>query len=411
MINEIETYLRSYLSFSDNRYHLPLSLFALLEHCWEECFDEVPYLSITSVVPGTAKTRVAEILKSLAPEGKATLESAITLAALYTEIEERKTVMLDEAEFLYNPRTEFRPVVNGGYRRGQYVTRKIGGTNVKFNIFCPKVFCTIGDVFESLRERCILVTMTKIREDGNRKEWDKATVEAEGSEIAQRISDAIRGKIEHIKDAYHQYHQKDPKLSFLPDDREVEIWKPLFALCQVFAPSRIPELIRSAVDISALKTMPIRSHTDLADEKRRAQELQYAEKLLCDAIAVMKGHEKMASSELIQRLRALDTSPWRSYRGTGISDDAAGFMLLASLLSRFGVGPKPIRVKPKSEPNSTVRGYTRQDLMAGAERAGVSIPGLKGRNPVTPSNEIPLAVPTGPDDKELQAASAASTFG
>jgi hypothetical protein len=319
--------------------------------------------------------------------------------------------MLDEAEFLYSPRTEFRPVVNGGYRRGQCVTRKIGGTNVKFNIFCPKVFCTIGDVYESLRERCILVTMTKIREDGNRKEWDKVTVEAEGSEIAQRISDAISDKMEYIKDAYHQYHQKYPKLSFLPDDREVEIWKPLFALCQVFAPSRIPELIRSAVDISALKTMPIRNHTDLADEKRKAQELQWAEKLLCDAIAVMSGQEKMGTSELIRRLRAPDTSPWRSYRGTGICDDTAGTMLMAGLLSHFAVEPKTIRLKPKSEPQSTAKGYILEDLIVGAERAGVPIPGLKGRNPVTQPNEILLAVPTDPDDKKLQAASAPEAAG
>jgi hypothetical protein len=44
VIAEAEAYLRSFLSFPDGKYFLPLALFAALEHCWNECFDEVPYL-------------------------------------------------------------------------------------------------------------------------------------------------------------------------------------------------------------------------------------------------------------------------------------------------------------------------------------------------------------------------------
>jgi hypothetical protein len=108
--------------------------------------------------------------------------------------------------------------------------------------------------------------------------------------------------------------------------------------------------------------------------------------LLTDAISVMAGAGKMATTELARRLRQLPTSPWRTYRGTGIIEDASGAMLMASLLRRFGVEPKTIRLKPKGEPNSTAKGYVLADLMAGSERAGLRLDAETGRNPVTQSS-------------------------
>jgi hypothetical protein len=58
VIKKVEDYLRSYLSFPDDRYFLPLALFAVLMQCWNECFDEVPYLSISASVKSAGKTRV-----------------------------------------------------------------------------------------------------------------------------------------------------------------------------------------------------------------------------------------------------------------------------------------------------------------------------------------------------------------
>jgi|GEM_PF-2121967 len=117
--------------------------------------------------------------------------------------------------------------------------------------------------------------------------------------------------------------------------------------------------------------------------RQETEETEYAERLLADAISAMDGNEKMATSELVQRLRSLPNSTWRAYRGSGITNDASGAMLLASLLKRFGVGPRTIRVRPKGEPNSTAKGYRLADLVAGAERAGLPLGGRKGRNPVT----------------------------
>ena len=396
VIGDAEAYLRSYLSFPDGKYFLPLALLAALEHCWDKCFDEVPYLSVGAAVKSAGKTRVLELLSFLAGEEKAVLvDGSITEAALYTEIGGGKTILIDESERLHNPSSSFRPILNGGYRRGQHVYRKNGGQNEKFSTYCPKVFSHIGDLYDSLRDRCIIVHMQRTI-GGGRKEYDRTVARAEGNAIGGRMEEAISARLEEIRKAYRQYQGMYPSLSFLRD-RDKEVWKPLFSLCQLLAPSRIPELERSAIDIATLKTLPIRRFDALAEEEKRSEEMEYGERLVTDAISVMDGHERMATSELVQGLRALHTSPWRTYRGSGITDDASGAMLLASLLKHFGVEPKTIRVRPKGEPNSTAKGYTRADLIAGAERGRVPLGDGKGRNPVT-SAAIAAGTARGPSE-------------
>jgi hypothetical protein len=377
MISKIEAYLRSYLSFPDDKYLLPLSLFAVLEHCWDECFDEVPYLSVSATVKSAGKTRVLELLSFLAGDEKAVLvDGSVTVAALYTEIDQKKVILIDESERLHNPHSQFRPILNGGYRRGQVVLRKIGGENVRFSIFCPKVFAQIGDLHDSLRDRCILVEMQRTM-SGNRREYVRQIAKEEGNAIASEIAVAVSKRIEEICDCYLNYHNLHSSLEFLPD-RDREIWKPLFTLCQVFAPERLSKLGPSAIDIATLKTLPIRRFEHLREAEEKARKLEYGERLLRDALTVVGHRDRITTAELVKGLRDIPTSPWRTYEGEGVTD-----ISLAAMLKLFGVDPRTIRVKPKSEPNSTAKGYYRADLLGGAKAASDDSTPEGCRNPVT----------------------------
>ena len=200
-----------------------------------------------------------------------------------------------------------------------------------------------------------------------------------------RLHEALSARVDDVRAAYRHDHELYRRLGFLRD-RDREIWLPLFSLCQVLAPDRIPELERSASDIAALKTAPARPFEALAEDERESEEMEYAVRLLADAIFVMAGTDKMETFELSSRLRELPTSPWRTYRGSGITADTSGAMVMASLLKRFGVEPRTIRVRPKGELNSTAKGYRLSDLMAGADGAGLRLDAETGRNPVTPSS-------------------------
>jgi hypothetical protein len=356
LLARAEVYLRSYLSFPDDRYLLPLSLFAVLEHCWQRCFDEVPYLCVSAAIKRSGKTRLLELLAFLAGEDNAIMvDGSITVAALYTEVDLGIVVLIDEAEGLQNPRSPFRPILNGGYRRGQTLMRKIGGQNVYFSIFGPKVFAVIGDVNDSLRDRCIIVEMQRTQSE-TRMDYVRQIAKEQGTEIAGEISRAVASAAGDIRDAYLNYHERYRSMSFL-FDRERELWKPLFAICQIFAPERIEELERCAADIAALKTSPIRRFELLKSEEENARKLEYAERLLSDALTVIGERDRITTTDLLAGLRAIHTAPWRSYERSGLTETS-----LAALLDLFHIGPKTIRIKPKSKPRSTAKGYFRADL-------------------------------------------------
>ena len=123
-------------------------------------------------------------------------------------------------------------------------------------------------------------------------------------------------------------------------------------------PERIHDLERSAADIAALKTKPVRRFEHLKAEEERVQKLEFSEWLLRDSLLVVGERDRITSAELVRGLREIPTSPWRSYEGTGVTE-----ISLASMLKLFEVEPKTIRFKPKSEPNSTAKGYFRDHFL------------------------------------------------
>jgi hypothetical protein len=77
--------------------------------------------------------------------------------------------------------------------------------------------------------------------------------------------------------------------------------------------------------------------------------------------------------EAIPALRDLPTGPWRAFRGEGLKPNIEGSMMLASLLEPFGVRPRTIRLRPKSQGanGSTAKGYVLADLIEAAQKTGV----------------------------------------
>lgn len=200
------------------------------------------------------------------------LDGDVTRAALYTEIETmERVILIDEAEKLQRTSSPFRPILNSGYRRGATVLRKIGGENEEFSIFCPKVMAQIGDVYSSLRDRCITIEMRRMQE-GPRKEFVQQVAKEEGRAIIEELSLTLPEYLDDIRNAYLNYHELYPKsLDFLQQGRDKEIWKPLFAICQVIAPERIPELSKSAIDIATFKTALSAVSATFAVRRRRCE--------------------------------------------------------------------------------------------------------------------------------------------
>jgi hypothetical protein len=370
ILKQIEAFLAAYVSFAESAYGFVIALWVAATHIWQT-FDAFPYLVVTSSTKRSGKTRVLELCSFVAANARSVAH--VSPAAMFHTIHTNKpTIFVDEAEAFSSPHSEFRPLLNTGYRRGQTVLRQNGGNTVEYETYCPKAFALIGDVYDTLRDRSIVLTM---RRGAPPQRFVFVVAQQDGAALRDMLHEIVESKSAEIYAAMVAFEG----LPYLTD-RDEEIWTPLFVICQILCPDRMDELVRAAVDMATAKTADAKKFTELAAQEKVAAEQEYSERLLLDMISIVGDRQHISTAELIPLLRAIPTSPWRKFRGAGLKDGIDGAMDIAALLSRFGVSPKTLRVAPKGAKNSTAKGYTRQALLDAAQEAGLAT----GRNVVTP---------------------------
>ena len=325
---------------------LVLALWTFATHLFD-CFDAFPYLAITSPTKRCGKTRLAEIIELLVLSGQRLVGA--TQATIFRTIQAHEleggtvTLIIDEAEVLAtkSDRSEaLREILNAGYRRGQFVPRcerKADGTFEvqRFGVYCPKVIVLIGNLRDTLADRCIPIGMRR-RKLGEQVERFFYTEASQGA-------DRIRGELE----AWAKSNRSEVKRHLRQDvefleDREAELWSPLFSVCAVAAPERLDHLKAIALKISGAKQ---------ADEPNDMGEL-----LLRDIRDVFeqRQQDRLSTREVLASLTAIEESPWATW-SRGMPLDARR---LARLLRPFGVMPHNLRL----DDNSVVKGYQLADF-------------------------------------------------
>lgn len=348
VIEEIEEFIGKYVTFPDDQYTLPLALWVVGSYCWPG-FDCFPYVVITSKTKRSGKTRLAELLSFMSSNPMNC--GSMTEATIFRSISQSKpTIFFDEAETLSKEdASAIRAVLNIGYRKGQSVPRVVGKEVIEFETYCPKVFILIGDVYDTLRDRSIVVQMQR-REARERFVYEQA--KTRGKELREQISEMLNDK--HMFEPIVTRYEAHLGLDFLTD-RDEEIWLPLFAICETIAQHRVIDLQRAAVDIATEKTAPARKHINLLAEEDTALQQEYSVRLLRDMETILGEGKHVYSGEAIERLHAIPTAPWRKFRGEGLSANN-----MADMLNIFGVKPKLIRSGGRK--GNVARGYKREDI-------------------------------------------------
>lgn len=357
-VRAMEAYLARYVTFTDGAaYTFALALWAAATHLWPD-FDAFPYLTITSDTKRSGKTRLSEVLSFLSANSKNM--AGMTAATLFRSIrDDNPTIFIDEAETLSSESADvMRSVLNVGYRRGQTIPRMGKAGVEEWPAFCPKVFVLIGDVFDTLRDRSIIIRMQR-GQAPSRFLYEPAKADGEG------LRDQVHEHVSTYKDRIIDAYMTHAGLSFL-QDRDEEIWLPLFAVCAVLCPDRVTELTRVAVDMATEKSVTARRHTEIQMQaaEREASDTEYSERLLTDSALVFltSKHKHMHTHALLDALHALPTGPWRKFRGEGLSA-----IDMANLLDRYGVKPRLVR-GGTGRASKVGRGYRRADIDAAAKQ-------------------------------------------
>lgn len=350
LVKRIETYIQDYVTLADQHYSLPIALWIIGTYCFTE-FDAYPYVVITAPTKRSGKTRLSEMIGNCAsnPRNFAAMTPATVFQCIETE---KPTLIVDEAEELSSEAAgTMRAVLNVGYRRGQTVPRAVRGGGIKeYPTYCPKVFVLIGDVYATLRDRSIVITM---RRADTRRRFMFDVAREEGKELRELISAAVTDKTGAIQHAF----QKHTGLPFL-QDRDEEIWTALFCLAEVFCKDRLAELQTAAVDIATEKTAESRRYVDLKEAETAAMEDEYAKRLITDLYGLfVTGGKVLSTEDTLAALKAIPTAPWRKFRGDGLSAHD-----LANMLSRFGVRPVRIALGSGRNNRQFKRGYKRTDV-------------------------------------------------
>jgi hypothetical protein len=373
LIRRAEKFLSDRVVLPDARFLLPMVLWACHTHCWGACQFELPYLFFCGV-SGSGKNRAMGLVGSLAHEYK--LVSKATEAAMRDIVDElRPTLGVEECERdLRNHNSYVHILFNAGYVPNAIFTKKVGGKNEPFSIYCPKMATSISDSEESLRSRCILIPMSV-----GTPTIDDRISEADdvGKGMRVRLGELVAKHEDAINQIYHRtgYFKPDERLI----GRDWQIWQPLYAICQILIPDRMQELQNASTFCASYKTRPLKTVRDMHILKADADLVLNCRRLVQDAAVVVsqvKG-KNISTNDLIAGLLALPHGWWVPYqcidstgRGIGIGDGQSGQQTVAKMFKIAAGDIISAPIPRYMAPGVTKHGYAVDEIKAAAQING-----------------------------------------
>jgi hypothetical protein len=323
LIEMCRKFLRRYVAMSPAQ-ELTLAIWCLHTWVYDKLALTTPYIEVTGA-SGSGKSALMDACMLLSRGA----ELVTTIRTLYmcrriAETEGALTLFVDEAERLSSGAfNDQRAMLASGYRKGAVHGVSVGHATVRFPTYCPKMFATTRSMTPILHNRAIPIWMLTGRPEAHLNVTEMARAEAVAGEIIAQFKDVVKQHPRFIGiDA-----------DWLKNERDREIWTPLVSLAGSIGADKktMDELIAASVDLSSLRG--IERRMDSVPEDENAKERSYAVWLLKDVQSILAPDAEYASAhELVDALRSLPASPWRTYGNAGLNE-----ITLAQLLGAFGL--------------------------------------------------------------------------
>lgn len=344
LLAEIEETLQRFVVFPSGRRNActdAVSLWVL--HTWVYGqFEVTPYLSITSPMKRSGKSRLLEVLHELVrlPWGPIATPSE---AVVYRKIDkEHPTMLLDEVDTIFGNKGNgqyegLRALLNGGFRKGTTVPRCVDkGSDVQdFCVYCPKVLAGIGQLPDTVADRSIDIRLERKKRSEGVERFHIRDTEDELEPLREKVKIWASGL---------DLSTARPNLPDQLDDRAQDCWEPLLAIADD-AGGDWPERARFA----ALVLSGGRNDVDDSQGVR----------LLEDIRCAFADKEKVSTKDLVDTLNKVEEAPWSSWNGgLGISPRD-----LARQLKPFHIKSETVRIGER-----TPKGYHRASFQDAWER-------------------------------------------
>jgi hypothetical protein len=178
---------------------------------------------------GTGKTRCLEVLSKLCSRGWLALY--VTPANVYRPLQLWKpSLFLDEAE-IYGDKHEILGLLNGSYRKGQYVARQKGTDGEYetefFDCFGFKAIAGTKDLAKTLRSRCIIFQTTNATRKIRFFVDEKRCTELRNKLLMWRFDKMLEGT-EGTDDISERL---EALVQDIGNQRETELFYPLISVC------------------------------------------------------------------------------------------------------------------------------------------------------------------------------------
>lgn len=316
-LDELEAHLRRYIYFGSPHDAVAVALFCAGTYVFAEA-ETFPLLAFMSPVRRSGKTRGMDAIEPVVARPWRVIRPSESV--LFRKIDRDKpTLMLDEVDTIWSEKNEhegMRAVLNAGNRRGTTVARTVAKGKTfdlqDFEIFCPKVLAGIGTLPETVRDRAIVINMVR-KGAGDSIERLRTR---DSNALGRPIAEALALMLANVTDL-----ELDP--SELPDeldDRAQDGWEPLLALAKIAGGDWPSRAWAAAVALSSERDDPDDESLGIV--------------LLRDIRTGLGDDPRLTTAQLIERLLAIELSPWGDMYGKPITGRK-----LSKLLRPFGIKP------------------------------------------------------------------------
>lgn len=363
LLEDVLQFLHRFVAYPNEHAAVAHALWIAHTHAMD-AWESTPRIAFLSPEPGSGKSRALEVSELLVPRPVEAVN--VTPAYLFRKVgseEGRPTILFDEIDTVFGPlakrdNEEIRGLLNAGHRRHGVAGRcVVVGKTVRTEeipAFCSVAMAGLGSLPDTILTRSVIVRM--------RRRAPHEVIEPFRRRDRQPEGDLLRLRLERwATDHEGALAGARPAMPAEITDRDADVWEALLA-CADAADGAWPARGREAA--VAL----------VAESKRSTPSLGV--RLLSDLRVVFGDAEAMKTTEIIQKLCALDESPWGDLKGKPI--DARG---LAHRLKPYGVSSHN-----KRNGDHVQKGYVRADLVDAWTR-------YLGASPIEPATSATAATP------------------